>query len=342
MRTGASRQRKMGQRGLFLRCDDGFRYAVGHATHQVDAPTNMNNTSEDNSSPIDIPAPRHITSKEVAIVFGIEPISARFLFSQGIIRSQQITGGESVADILDVYRYFESEAAGTERLLPVEVTLEQLTQFHRLCTVDRLRPSLVQTYAEAMTGGTQFPPAIVFRHGDGTFMVVDGRHRIHAAKLANKGSFRCLVRPGSIAHENVCALAANSDNGRKRSPAESEAAVGEVVKEFPGLSDRRIGKLVGLTHPTVRKILIKLGKRDSDTSRSTKKTAKRQPRQKSDPLAELNIRCASSLDTIEKIRVAVGQVLDKAAAAPKSAASALRLIARDIEALRPKGTEESK
>lgn len=115
---------------------------------------------------------------------------------------------------------------------------------------------VVDEYAEAMLEGRTFPP-IRFCIVDGKRLVVDGWHRVHAARAAG------LER---IAAEHVAtctrreamleAVKANREHGLRRSSDDKRRAVRVLLTdpEWSAMSNRELAELAGVSHAFVGKV----------------------------------------------------------------------------------------
>jgi hypothetical protein len=92
------------------------------------------------------------------------------------------------------------------------------------------------------------PPIIV--HKD-DMTVVDGMHRLCAARLSGRSQIDAVYFLGDEAEAFVLAVRLNSQHGLPLSCKERRMAVEHVVAAFPSWSDRRIAVAVGVSHRTV-------------------------------------------------------------------------------------------
>ena len=106
----------------------------------------------------------------------------------------------------------------------------------------------VQTLA-----GTQsrLPPIIVHRQ---TMRVIDGMHRIRAAKLKGQDSIAVQFFEGSDADAFVLAVKANVSHGMPLSLADRRAAAARIIESHPYWADRMIAQVTGLAARTVAEI----------------------------------------------------------------------------------------
>lgn len=95
------------------------------------------------------------------------------------------------------------------------------------------------------------PPIIVHR---ATMQVIDGMHRLLAAKLRGAQKIEVRFFDGDETDAFVLAVEANVTHGLALSLADRRAAASRIVKSHPQWSDRAIAVAVGLSNKTVGKI----------------------------------------------------------------------------------------
>lgn len=95
------------------------------------------------------------------------------------------------------------------------------------------------------------PPIVVHR---AMMQVVDGRHRLRAARL--RGAVRISASFLDCAADDVFveAVRANAAHGLPLSLPDRKAAAARIVRSHPRWSDRTIASVTGLSHKTVGKI----------------------------------------------------------------------------------------
>ena len=292
-----------------------------------------------------IPEPRQVDAQEIARLFKIKVEQIDQLFDQRAFPSEKPEGKtDRVADLLQVYKYFESSKAGLLQSKLRELPLDVLTDFHELSRVDAVNAALVTRYADEMAYGEKLPPVVVFEQDNGKFIVVDGRHRIEAAKQLGRKSLLCKIRRGTPDHQAICAIAANNANGRGKSSNEKAVGVKNILERYKELGlpqppTRRIGKLVGISHVAVQKILNKLeGKKKAAPSKSAKP---RTSNPKVCPIGKLGI-TDFDLNSFTGLRLAISGLIEKLDKEPALVASALRIVASRIEELKKAAAGEEK
>ncbi|HEY8044703.1 MAG TPA: ParB N-terminal domain-containing protein [Streptosporangiaceae bacterium] len=106
----------------------------------------------------------------------------------------------------------------------------------------------VQTLAATQS---RLPPIIVHRQ---TMQVIDGMHRIRAAKLKGQESITVQFFEGSDADAFVLAVKANVSHGLPLPLADRKAAVARIIESHPHWADRMIAQVTGLAARTVAEI----------------------------------------------------------------------------------------
>ncbi|WP_435178425.1 ParB N-terminal domain-containing protein [Actinacidiphila sp. bgisy145] len=108
-------------------------------------------------------------------------------------------------------------------------------------------PAHVQLLADA-ADHAELPPILVRRNGWG---VIDGLHRLEAAKLRGDRSISACFVECTDAEALVLAMRANSAHGLPLSRADRMAGAARVLAAHPDWSDRAIARLTGLSGKTV-------------------------------------------------------------------------------------------
>jgi len=118
-----------------------------------------------------------------------------------------------------------------------------------------LKPELIDEYAEAMTAGAKFPPAIVFSDGT-SYWLADGFHRLEAAKKIGSPTIAVDIRPGNRRDAILHAVGANAIHGLRRSNADKRRAVLTLLgdPEWCQWSNSEIAKQCRVVEGLVRKL----------------------------------------------------------------------------------------
>ncbi len=125
-----------------------------------------------------------------------------------------------------------------------------------------INENVIADYAEAMEQGDEFPPILVFYDDvNHEFILVDGFHRYYAHMRARPNDpILADQQLGTVDDARWASLAANKSHGLHRSNADKQNAVRLALLHPKGceMSDRQIGKHVGVDNKTVANIRYKL------------------------------------------------------------------------------------
>lgn len=115
-----------------------------------------------------------------------------------------------------------------------------------------LNESAVADYVEALKGGVELPPVVVFYDG-ADFWLADGFHRYHAYRQDGRASIPADVHEGTNREAILYAIGANQAHGLRRTNEDKRKAVSLMLAdpEWAGWSDRNIAKHCGVTQPFV-------------------------------------------------------------------------------------------
>lgn len=102
----------------------------------------------------------------------------------------------------------------------------------------------------AMTEGV-LPPILVHHP---TMRVIDGGHRLAAARLAGRDDIAVRLFHGSVEQADLLSVACNIIHGRPLSTSDRVFAAGRIVGNHPDWSDRSIASLTGLSAYRVAQI----------------------------------------------------------------------------------------
>lgn len=130
---------------------------------------------------------------------------------------------------------------------------------------------LVESHVRLLTESdpTTWPPILVMPSTNGAHILIDGFHRLEAARRLNLPALRCRIVPGAGYPE---AVAANIAHGLPLSRSDRKDAARWWAEQEPDLSYREIGRRVGLSDKTVAATL-----RQGESTKS--------PRTEPDPIA---------------------------------------------------------
>ncbi|PON13693.1 hypothetical protein C2W62_33025 [Candidatus Entotheonella serta] len=118
-----------------------------------------------------------------------------------------------------------------------------------------LNELVLSEYAESMTGGTVFPPLILFFDGS-HYWLADGFHRFFAAKKCGTQDITADVRQGTRRDARLYAVGANATHGLRRTNADKRRAALTLLQdeEWQRWSNREIARQCGVTHTFVAKL----------------------------------------------------------------------------------------
>lgn len=97
----------------------------------------------------------------------------------------------------------------------------------------------------------RLPPILVHA---ATMRVIDGVHRVLAARARGEKTIRAVFFHGTEADASIRAVHANIAHGKPLTVAEREEAALKIVASQPGWSDRRIAEVCGLSPKTVGRL----------------------------------------------------------------------------------------
>jgi len=117
----------------------------------------------------------------------------------------------------------------------------------------RQNDDVIDDYAEAYRNGSTLPPVLVFDTPNG-LLLVDGFHRIQAARRAGLDDVPCEIRRGTFEEARWAAAGANLHHGLHRTQADKRFAVQRALLLRPELSDRAIAQHTGTSHPFVAQL----------------------------------------------------------------------------------------
>jgi hypothetical protein len=165
-----------------------------------------------------------------------------------------------------------------------EVPIDELVIDRELQCRESINELTVEEYLQAMKRGDKFPPLLAVRAGK-KLLLVEGRHRLEAARRLGLKKVKVLVISGTREDAIWLAAAANKDHGLRRTNADKERAVKTALAHprAKGLSDREIAKHVGVSHQMVSDYR-KEGRGEQGLSKSDSKAARTVNKKSTQPL----------------------------------------------------------
>ena len=128
----------------------------------------------------------------------------------------------------------------------------------------------VQSYADSMEDGIVFPPVEVVSDGD-IFWLVDGQHRLEAAKKINKEQISCNVMEGDKRLAMLMSCSTNAEHGKPRTNEDKRQKVLMLLEdeEWKNWSDREIARQCKVGHPLVGELRNLTGISSSEKTERT-------------------------------------------------------------------------
>ncbi|HHZ65691.1 MAG TPA: hypothetical protein EYN51_09395 [Flavobacteriales bacterium] len=135
---------------------------------------------------------------------------------------------------------------------------------------DGLDSDTVESYADDMEGGAVFPPIEVVSDGD-IFWLVDGQHRLEAAKKINKEQVSGNVTEGDKRLAMLMSCSTNAEHGKPRTNEDKRQKVLMLLEddEWNGWSSRDIASQCKVSHTFVDKLRNLTGNVASDKAERT-------------------------------------------------------------------------
>lgn len=130
----------------------------------------------------------------------------------------------------------------------------------------KLSKAVVCDYAQLLTRGESLPPVVVAMIEDAPYLV-DGLHRIEAAKKIGRTEIDAECFEGTRDDALRVALAANQKHGLRPTNADKRRAVGLGLATFGQMSDQALAELCGVTDRFVAKLRRAQGANSSPIER---------------------------------------------------------------------------
>ena len=136
--------------------------------------------------------------------------------------------------------------------------------------VDGLDFVTIQSYADDMEAGAVFPPVELVGDGD-VFWLVDGLHRLEAAKKINREQISSNVTEGDERVAMLMSCAANAEHGKRRTNEDKRQKVMMMLEdeEWSKWSDREIARKCKVGHPLVGELRNLTGISSSEETERT-------------------------------------------------------------------------
>ena len=119
----------------------------------------------------------------------------------------------------------------------------------------RMSEPVLQEYSALLMEGVSFPPVVLFDDGDKKYLV-DGFHRVYAAKRVGRDHIQAELHRGSKHEGFMFSLRANAAHGLQRSNEDKRHGVLKLLEDFEysDKSDREIAALCAVSHTFVARI----------------------------------------------------------------------------------------
>ena len=153
----------------------------------------------------------------------------------------------------------------------MDVTIEEITVDPQIVgRVNGLDFVTVQTYADDMESGAVFPPVEVVSNGD-VIWLVDGQHRVEAAKKVNLEKIEANVIHGDYRDALLMSCGTNAEHGKRRTNEDKRQKVLMLLEddEWNGWSSRDIASQCKVSHTFVDKLRNLTGNVASDKTERT-------------------------------------------------------------------------
>lgn len=176
------------------------------------------------------------------------------------------------------------------RVLPIE----KIQLHEKLQNRNEIDQEAVDSYAEAMENGDEFPPLLIYFDGI-NYLLVDGFHRYHAYKKIGDTDIDCEVENGTFRDAQIKAAGVNHAHGIRRNNETKWKAVKFMVDDFElsQWSNSEIAKHCHVSATFVSTVRLALNKPAPDKIKYKDKDGmvhekKRAPgRQKEEPKEEI-------------------------------------------------------
>jgi hypothetical protein len=157
------------------------------------------------------------------------------------------------------------DAQNSEQLVALDVLITDETLRTRATLDETLCAQWSQRMRASRDGrivdghNTSWPPLLVVSDGK-QFWLIDGLHRLTAARLAGLQQIQCVVSSGDLKQARERALGANLHTERKRTNEDKRMVVQRALLDeaIRAMSDACVAELCGVSQPFVSKLRRKL------------------------------------------------------------------------------------
>lgn len=173
--------------------------------------------------------------------------------------------------IVHMDSHIESTELTVDAALPLDIIRTDFGTQSRA----NINTGTVQTYAEDMSNGDQFPPLkVYYDRQNRVFVLVDGFHRLRAAKAIREviqiETIAVDIYFGTVRDAVLASKGVNFDHGLIRTALDKRKVVSDMLSdsEWAKWSDREIGRLCHVSHTMVSKIRAELTPRVTGSAAS--------------------------------------------------------------------------
>jgi uncharacterized ParB-like nuclease family protein len=117
----------------------------------------------------------------------------------------------------------------------------------------QINSDYVEELAEALKGGSKFPPVIVFRDENHHYLA-DGFHRLEAAKENGAQNIMAEIRTGTKSEALKFALGANATHGLRLTNKDKRHSAEIALREFPKLADAELGRICAVSNTFISSV----------------------------------------------------------------------------------------
>lgn len=119
---------------------------------------------------------------------------------------------------------------------------------------EKMNAEVVAEYAELMEGEDNvLPPIEVVQDENGIYWLVNGFHRVAAAKKNGDDMIQATIYAGTVNAAQWMAVGANKSHGLRRTNGDKAKAVQMALVLWPEQGDRALADQIGVHHRTVAK-----------------------------------------------------------------------------------------
>lgn len=135
----------------------------------------------------------------------------------------------------------------------IQIDVKKIKKRDDLCLREKLREDTIQRYQLNYQRGITMEPVQVYKVND-ELLLVDGFHRLQAAKKAGLTVINAKVSAGTLKDALVAAAKANCDHGLAWSRKEKRSAIAAYLKAWPERANGWIAEELRVDDATVRDV----------------------------------------------------------------------------------------